>query len=76
MGFCFQYIGLFFLVSLPVTIFFPSDFSSKFFFLAFFWAFFFYLKVEQIKFFLFEGVPNFDLGFPNFFLEGKQIKKF
>ena len=38
----------------------------------FFWAFFFYLKVEQIIFFLkkFEGVPNFVTeGVPN----AKQI---
>ena len=53
-GFCFQYIGHFFLVGLPVTIFFFfffSDFSSKF-----FWAFF-----------LFDSVPNFDEGVPIFF---------
>ena len=69
--FVFSILGFFFFVGLPVTVFFFSDFSSNN---------FFGLKVEQIifyfLFFISEGVPNFDLGFPNFFLEGKQIKKF
>ena len=44
----------FFLGACFVTIFFLQILVQKFFF-----GLFFFLKVEQINFFLFEGVPNF-----------------
>ena len=53
-GFCFQYIGLFFPSELArYNFFFPSDFSSIFFFGFFLGLFFFCLNVEQIIFFFF-----------------------
>ena len=65
-GFCFQYIGLFFLGGFACyNFFFFPDFSSNF-----FWAFFFLVCLLEIFLRVFLILIE---GIPNIFLEGKQI---